>query len=65
MHTHEHAYALTYTTYIIHSYTIQISGPIGLFSNKWANGTTYFGLYIFFRTSVGNVLIVWVSKKNI
>ena len=23
----------------IHSYTIQISGPIGLFSNKWANGT--------------------------
>ena len=25
-------------------YTIQKSGPIALFSNKWANGTKYFGL---------------------
>ena len=40
----------------IHSYrpTIQINGPIGLFSNKWANGTKYCGLY---RISVGNVIL--------
>ena len=29
----------------IHSYTIQISGPIGLYSNTWANGIKYCGLY--------------------
>ena len=39
----------------MHSYPIQIRGPIELFSKKWANGTKYGGLC---RTSVGNVLIV-------
>ena len=45
----------------IHSYKIQISGPIGLFSNKWANGTKYFGLH---RTLVGNVLIVELGHRS-
>ena len=54
MRTHENACTNIYNINI-HSYAIQISGPIGLFSNEWASGTKYFGLY---RTSVGNVLIV-------
>ena len=37
----------------IHSYTISIRGPIGLFSNKWTNGTKSCGLD---RTSVENLL---------
>ena len=44
----------------IHRHTVKISGPIGLFSNKWANGTKYCGLY---RTSVGNVLIVELGNR--
>ena len=39
-HTHENAHALTCITNIIHFYTIQRSGPIGLFSNNWAKGTS-------------------------
>ena len=45
----------------IQSYTIQRSGPIGLFSNKRANGTQYWGLY---RTSVGNILIVELGNRS-
>ena len=37
-HMRTHNYALTLITQI-HSYTIEISGPMGLFSNKWAIGT--------------------------
>ena len=39
----------------IHSCTIPISGPIGLFIDEWANGTKYCGLY---RTS--DCLIDWL-----
>ena len=44
-----------------HSYIIQISGLIGLFSNKWAKGTKYCGWY---RTSVGSVLITELGYRS-
>ena len=37
------------------------SGSIGLFSNKWVNGTKYFGLH---RMSVGNILIVELDRSE-
>ena len=60
INTHENACTNIHNINI-HSYTIQISGPMGLFSNKWANVTKYCGLD---RTSVGDVLIVEFGNRS-
>ena len=50
MHTHYNIHNIN-----IHSYAIQISGPVGLFSNVGQRNKI---LWIIYRTSVGNILIV-------
>ena len=62
-HTQENAYALTYITevYTHIQFKILTRGPIGLFSNKWENGTKYFGLY---RASVENAVIEELGKTS-
>ena len=47
----------------VHSYTIKISGPVGLFGNEWAKGTKYFRLHVI-EHQFGNVLIVELGYRS-